>query len=75
MSASNSLLLIGFVLGFALGYAARELLSRHRRTAARRDYDENHPKEQFFRTELPADGLAGFEARTLAAIAVNEIDR
>jgi hypothetical protein len=68
MSASISLLLIGFVLGFASGYAVRELLSRHRRAAARRDYDENHPKQQFFWTELPPDGLVGFDVRVVPGL-------
>jgi hypothetical protein len=39
MFASISL----FIIGLALGYGLRELLSRRRRAAARREYYERHP--------------------------------
>jgi hypothetical protein len=38
--------LILLLIGFACGYAVRELISRRRRAAIRREYYQKHPEEQ-----------------------------
>jgi hypothetical protein len=55
MFASISL----FIIGLALGYGLREVLSRRRRAAARRDYYERHPEKITADGDVKAGNLNG----------------